>query len=106
MNSLLGQVRSLQFITHLMMMQLNYAAGVSYFYSFLFEFVTYDVVPSDDVYAELFDFDSDPFSEQAANIGYSSRYTIENTGSLLISIFVLGLRQLLLFGVLKQSSRC
>ena len=45
-----------------MMMQLNYAAGVSYFYSFLFEFVTYDMVPSEEVYAEIFAFESSPYS--------------------------------------------
>ena len=76
MNSLLGQVRSLSIITHFMMMQLNYSASVSYFYSFLFEFVTYDVVPSDDIYDEVFKFDSPAFSVQAENIGYASSYTI------------------------------
>lgn len=87
-----------------MMMQLNYAAGVSYFYSFLFEFVTYDMVPSDEIYGEIFDFDSDPYSQQADNIGYGSRYIIENTGSLFILLFVIGLRLLLLLATRKLTA--
>ena len=63
MNNILGQVRSLSFITHLMMMQLNYAASASYFYSFLLEFVTYDMIPTEEIYGTFFDFESDPFSE-------------------------------------------
>ena len=46
-----------------MMMQLIYSAGVSYFYSLLFEFVTYDIIPTDDIYEEIFEFDSDPYSD-------------------------------------------
>ena len=63
MSSLLGQVRSLGLITHFMIMQLNYAAAVSLFFGALLEFVTFDVVPTDDIYGAVFDFDSEPFSE-------------------------------------------
>ena len=102
MNNLLGQVRSLSFITHLMMMQLNYSASVSYFYSFLFEFVTYDVVPSDAIYEEIFNFDSPAFSAQAERIGYSSSFIIQNTGSLFIFLFVIALRQLIFCAIQKK----
>ena len=69
-NSLLGNVRNLQFVTHLMMMQLVFTASVSYFYSILFEFVTYDYIPTDDIYGAMFDFDSEPYSDEADLIGY------------------------------------
>ena len=62
MNSLLSNVRNLQFLTHLMMMQIFYTASVSFFYSYLFDFVTYDYLPTDEIYGAIFDFDSDPYS--------------------------------------------
>ena len=65
-------------------MQLNYAATVAIFFSSVFEFVTFDIVPTDEIYGEIFDFESDPYSEEADRIGYGSRLVIENTGSLLI----------------------
>ena len=67
-----------------MIMQLNYAAAVAIFFSSVFEFVTFDIVPTDDIYGEIFNFESDPYSEEADSIGYGSRLVIENTGSLLI----------------------
>ena len=101
MNSVLGNVRNLQFVTHLMMMQLIYSAGVSYFYSLLFEFVTYDIVPSDEIYEAMFEIDSNPYSDQADLIGYGYRYSVVNTGSLLFYIILNGLRLALYYSILK-----
>lgn len=74
-----------------MIMQLNYAAAVSIFYSTLFEFVTFDIVPTDEIYAEIFDFESEPYSDEADNIGYGSRLFIENTGSLFVYMVLIAL---------------
>ena len=103
--NLLGQVRSLNYITHYMIMQLNYAAAVSIFYSTLFEFVTFDIVPTDEIYAEIFDFDSEPYSEEADNIGYGSRLFIENTGSLFIYAILIALKLLLVNAIIKFCSK-
>ena len=65
---------------------------MSVFYGSLFEFITFDIVPTDDIYGEMFEFDSDPYSEEADNIGYGSRLFTENTGSLLVYIFILALQ--------------
>ena len=54
LNSVLGNVRNLQFVTHLMMMQLIYSAGVTLFFSTLLDFVTYDIIPTDEIYSEIF----------------------------------------------------
>ena len=105
MNNLLGQVRSLNFITHFMIMQLNYAAAVSVFYGSLFEFITFDIVPTDDIYGEIFDFDSDPYSEEADNIGYGSRLFTENTGSLLVYIVIVALQVSLAQAILKSIAK-
>ena len=63
------------------------------------------MVPSDEIYGEIFRFDSPPFSAQANTIGYASSYTIENTGSLFILLFAIALRQVFFFTAIKINSR-
>ena len=87
MNSILSNVRCLSLITHLMMMQLNYPANCVIFYGVVFNFVTFDVLPTEGLYGEIFGFVNIAYSEQAANIGYESHYAISNSGS--IPIFML-----------------
>ena len=82
MNNVLSQVRSLSLVSHLMMMQLTYPAASVVFYAAVFEFVTFDVVPTDGAYAAIFSFKDVPYSQQAANVGYPSRYFVPNSGSL------------------------
>lgn len=92
LNQLLSQVRSLQLITHLMIMQLNYPIEAAAFYAGLFELVTFDLLPMDDIYGELFEFPRDkPYSAQAEVIGYGSRYLILNLGSISVFVALLGL---------------
>ena len=55
-----------------MMMQLIYSAGVSYFYSLLFEFVTYDIIPTHKVYEEMFEIESNPYSDQADSLAIAT----------------------------------
>ena len=95
MNTLLSQVRNLSLITHLMMMQLSYPAAVTIFYSGIFEYVTFDLVPTDTFYQDLFRFEpTEPYSEEAESIGYPSQYLIVNSGSLTLFIFVVAILQL------------
>ena len=85
-----------------MMMQLVFPASVGYFFSNLFEFVTYDMLPTDEIYGPIFGFDSEPYSDEADLIGYGSRYTTENTGSLLIYLICIALRLLLFYAIMKR----
>ena len=85
-----------------MMMQLIYSAGVSYFYSLLFEFVTYDIIPTDEIYEVMFEIDSDPYSDQADLIGYGYRYALLNTGSLLFYIILNALRLAVYFAIIRN----
>ena len=48
-------MRSLALITHFMMMQLMVPQNAASFYAGLFEFVTFDIIPTDDIYDKLFD---------------------------------------------------
>lgn len=70
----------------MMMMQLSYPAVAMSFFGGLFELITFDLVPSDLVWEEVFTFENVPYSEQAEAIGYESRYAIYNSGS--IPIFI------------------
>ena len=102
MNSVLAQVRSLGLITHLMMMQLNYPAESNLFFSTIFEYVTFDLLPVEDIYGEVFIWENVPYSDQAEAIGYESRYAIDNTGSLLIYILLI-VAQLMLVAIILRS---
>ena len=51
MNNLLGIIRSLSLITHMMLMQLIYAPTCVIFFGKILEFVTFDVIPTEDIYA-------------------------------------------------------
>ena len=46
MNSFLSQVRSLSIITHMLIVPVRYSAAISTFFSVVFEFVTFEIVPS------------------------------------------------------------
>ena len=81
MNQLLTIVRSLQIITHMMVMQLNYPRETAIFYALIFEFISFDMIPAQEIYAEIFRFINDsPFSDEANIIGYFSRYFVFNSG--------------------------
>ena len=89
-------------ITHLMMMQLKFPACAMLFYGSVFEYVTFDLIPTDDFYDKVFDFENkEPYSDEAASIGYPSRYLIFNSGSLTIFIFVTILSQALFWLLVK-----
>lgn len=81
-------------ITHLQMMQLNVPPSAIIFFSALFEFVTFDIVPTEDIYAKTFAWDNIPYSESADNIGYASRQIIENTGSVPIFLLIIFFQQI------------
>ena len=75
-------------ITHLNMMQLSYPASSIAFFSVVFSYVTYDVIPTENMYLKLFGFVEDPYSDQANNVGYPAIYLIPNSGSMPIFILI------------------
>ena len=81
LNSVLSQVRSMAIVSHLMIMQLSYPAAAIVFYAVVFEYVTFDVIPTDGPYDATLKFENVPYSDEAASVGYASRYIIYNSGS-------------------------
>ena len=105
MNNFLSIVRNLSVITHLMMMQLDYPATVVLFFSGLFGFVTFDVFQPDFIYAYVFGWENVPYSDQADEIGYGSRYLIENSGSITLFIVLITFMQSFYTFVAKITSK-
>lgn len=65
MNKVLSQVRNLSLVTHLMMMQLSYPGVLAIFFEKIFRFVTFDMIPTDEIYPRFLDLEGEPFSEEA-----------------------------------------
>ena len=91
-------------ITHFMIMQLNYPPTAVLFFGLIFEFVTFDIVPTEFLYEIMFGFNSDSISEQAENIGYESQYFIENSGSFFIYLILIAITQMTLYIIVKTVS--
>ena len=102
MNSILGNVRSLSYITHLMMMDLNYPVSSQIFFEKVFTFVTFDIIPwTEEIYNYIFGWINNPFSPQADLVGYPSCQLIENSGSITIFI-VLQIVLLLVYSLVAR----
>ena len=53
MNRILSQVQNQATIVHFMLLKLNYAAICSFFFGLLIDFVTFDIFPTEEIYAFL-----------------------------------------------------
>lgn len=108
-NIVLSQVRSLSLITHLMIMQVNYPGVSVIFFSKVFEFVTFDLLHGffpqlESLSEQLFGGVNVPYSDEAQNIGYESRYMLTNLGSIpVIILFIIALQ--LLYSVVFKCSK-
>ncbi len=74
-----------------MCMGLDYPLRMQLFFGGLFPLITFDAMPTDDLYNLLFktkSFDDEPLTEQFGIIGYKSWLVYDNMGSLLVFIFL------------------
>lgn len=109
MNHVLGPVRNLQILTHIMMMTLVYPECSEPFFAQLFEFITYDMYNTDNMYDEMFGFEHVPFNEFADAIGYPSRFLIFNSGSMTVFLWITILTQFFVIPLILcccKSTRC
>ena len=57
------------------------------FYASIFDWITFDIFPTDYIYGLLLEFTGDtPYNDKVDTAGYGSRFLITNSGSL--SIFI------------------
>ena len=95
-------------ITHMMLMQLRYPGVSTIFYSKIFEFVSFDLFQTGEIYNEIFKIENDePYSEQAEELGYESTFLVPNSGPLLlfIAIFAVMLTISLLITSIAKSGK-
>ena len=98
-NSILSLIRCVSIITHMMMIKMTNPDSTVFFFESLFEFVSFDFLPTDIIYGEMFNFDSEPYSKEAAEIGYESLLIIENSGSITILLFINLFQQFIFWGL-------
>ena len=92
-------------IVHFMVLQLNYAAISSLYYSLIIDVVNFDLVPVEHLHPYFFGFDNTAWSAQARFIGYESRFFIENTGSLIYIYLLLIFLQLIYMAMTRAFGR-
>ena len=71
-----------------MLMKLVFPPVTVVFFAGLFEFVTFDLIPTKEIYEKIFGWPNVAYSDEAENIGYASRYFIENAGSIPLYIAI------------------
>jgi len=71
---------------------LIYPVNLQDFFGALFPLLTFDMIPTDEIYETIFGFskiDTQPLTDQLDAVGYSSTITVINMGSLFIFIIIL-----------------
>lgn len=71
-----------------MLMKLLFPPVTVTFFAGLFEYVTFDIIPTEDIYKFVFGWPNEAYSKEAEEIGYASRYFIENAGSIPLYIAI------------------
>ena len=54
LNSFLGLISSLSLIAHYVLIDLNYPANLHDFFSQIFPLISFDLIPTDDLYSFIF----------------------------------------------------
>ena len=86
-NYLLALASELVFVSHMVLINLNYSPNLLAFFSTLFPLLTFDVLPSDDIFEWAFNLsevEDKPMTEMFDQSGYGSELIYGNLGSLLI----------------------
>jgi hypothetical protein len=74
-------------------------SNVVFFYSILINFVTFNIIPTDDMFSKMFNFyETDYYNTKFNELGFGSMNIVENLGSNVISIWIIGGLYLFNFG--------
>jgi hypothetical protein len=88
---ILSFIENLAIIVNMFVLTLGYPAHVSDFFSSLFPLITFDAVPTDDLYDEYFNFaqvEEKSVSDQFEIVGYGATLIIRNMGSMFLILFL------------------
>jgi hypothetical protein len=84
---MLGLISELVYVSHMVVLELNYSVNLQVFFGSIFPLLIFDVLPSDDIFEVIFNLSEvpdEPRSEKFDEIGYGSMLIYGNLGSLLI----------------------
>ena len=88
MNSFITSIKSLTLITHLLILPLQFSGSLDDFLDVFLEFVKFDMLPSDDIWAMILTFDEETGELRVARFGYESKYFLPNSGSMVIFVAI------------------
>ena len=81
-------IEPLGMMTHIMLINVEYPLNAQLFTGSIFPLIAFDMVPTDDLYVNLFpaldDVEDDPISDAFEEIGYEAKLSINNLGSLFL----------------------
>ena len=71
-------------MVHMFLVTLNYPVNLLNFMNIIFPLVTFDIIPSTEIFETMFHFSDivdNPLSDQFSTLGYSSIFSVSNLGS-------------------------
>ena len=90
-SAIINSVKPLKLITHMILIPLNYPANLQDFFSQIFPLITFDLIPTEEIYELIFrslSFDDSKLHYNFDVVGYKNKLVINNMGSLFIYILL------------------
>lgn len=92
MQLLWGLINSLQLLVRTPLMNLNFPLSTKLFFNNFVMVTNFDILPSQELNAYFFNFhESDEFNERFSEMGYDSLNCIDNIGSYLYYLIIIGI---------------
>lgn len=92
LNQLLSLVESLTLFLHICLIGLNYPSNIISFFQGFYPLVIFDPIPTDKLFEKIFKFSQvtsdEPLTYQYGSIGYASKLSVINLGSLFLVITI------------------
>jgi hypothetical protein len=85
----LSFIANLAMIIHMFILQLDYPVHVQEFFAGLFPLITFDLIPTEELYNALLDFDEieeEAITDQFEIVGYGDILMIRNMGSMFLML--------------------
>ena len=86
---LLAFVEFLALMSHMMLINLATPANTEFFFNYIFDLISFDIVPTNWVYDKIFKNDNVPLTVKFATLGYESKLIAPNLGFLFIYTFAI-----------------
>ena len=88
LNTVLSMVRSISMIVHMMTVPMDTPSKTDIFFNTVFDLISFDIIPTEDLYNKIFEFDNVPLTEYFLAVGYESQHIIFNMGSIFLFLVI------------------